>query len=115
MLNIQKKSCANCVHGSPVPVNCDILCYFKGIVSGNYCCSKHRYTPINLKFKRKCIQCEYFIQSAGGGNENKNTGYCKLFTVRTFDGTSKNACSKFSRRQGKTLGDGLRQIEGSAV
>jgi len=112
MLNIQKRTCANCVHGSPVPVNCDILCYFKGIVSSNYCCSKHRYTPINLKSKRKCIQCEYFIQSAEG---SKNIGYCKLFTVRTYDGNFKNACSKFSKRQEMKQEDDVRKKESSVV
>lgn len=104
MLNVQKKICTNCVHGSPVPVNRDILCHFKGIVSSNYCCSKHRYIPINLRLKRKCIQCEHFIHSAERGKENKNIGYCKLFTVRTFDGTAKNACSKFSTKQARMQG-----------
>ncbi len=115
MLNSQKKICTNCVHGSPVPVNHDVLCYFKGIVSGNYSCSKHRFTPINLKSKRKCIQCEFFIQSAGEDKRNKNMGYCKLFTVRTFDGTAKNACSKFSAKQAGLEGEGLRHKEESAV
>ena len=93
----QKKSCSNCIKASLIPVNNDLFCREKGAVSPDYVCRKHRFAPlpkVAAHVKNKCINCENFILSS----QNSTTGLCQLFSVRQFDGTEKNACSKFSPR-----------------
>ncbi len=95
----QKKSCSNCLKGTSMAVNSDILCREKGAVSPDYLCSKHRFAPVNKSNKdlsNKCINCENFIINPAA--QTPNTGLCQLFSVRQFDGTQKNACSKFSKK-----------------
>lgn len=95
----QKKSCSNCIHSSSIRVNSDLLCRDKGAVSPDYVCRKHHFAPSSSIFepqvRNKCIQCENFVTTS---QSNPTIGLCRLFSVRTFDGTQKNACSKFSRR-----------------
>lgn len=90
---IQKRSCLNCIKGTQVPINKDILCREKGIVSPDYVCTGHRFSPITKPStsSKKCIDCSYFILSENQGS----LGTCKLFSTRKADGTIKNACSKF--------------------
>lgn len=95
----QKKSCINCIKGTSIAVNEDILCREKGAVSPDYVCSKHRFAPVNKSSKDlsyKCINCENFIINEEA--QSPNIGLCQLFSVRQFDGTNKNACSKFAKK-----------------
>lgn len=95
----QKKSCSNCIKGRPIPVNNDIFCREKGIVSPDYVCTKHRYQPDPKSFKElnyKCVHCENFIVRSK--NSSYTLGLCRLFSVREFKGEEKNACSKFVKR-----------------
>lgn len=95
----QKKSCSNCIRGTSITVNEDILCREKGAVSPDYVCSKHRFAPVNkgsTDLSSKCINCENFILNEEA--QSPNIGLCQLFSVRQFDGTSKNACSKFVKK-----------------
>jgi len=94
----EKRCCANCIKGTSMTVNDDILCREKGAVSPDYVCSRHRYSPAIkvLEEKPKCIQCQYFIYDIH--HKDCNTiGLCSLFSVRKFDGASKKACSKFTK------------------
>ena len=95
----QKKSCSNCIKGTCITVNNDILCREKGAVSPDYVCSKHRSAPVNKSGKdlgNKCIHCEHFIVNEE--DQNTTIGLCQMFSVRQFDGTSKKACSKFTKK-----------------
>ena len=97
----QRKSCINCIKGSPVPVNNDILCREKGIVSPDYVCRRHRFQPDPKSFKDlnyKCIHCENFIINSKSSCSSETIGLCRLFSVRQFKGEEKNACSKFVKR-----------------
>lgn len=94
----QKKSCMNCIKGTVVTVNNDILCREKGIVSPDYACRKHRALPDAKSFKErnyKCIDCENFILNIKCVDGESHIGLCQLFSVREYDGKEKNACSKF--------------------
>jgi len=97
-----ERSCKNCIKGTLISVNGDILCSIKGAVSPDYVCSKHRFMPdvqLSREVKNKCIDCEFFILMSDTENENGYIGSCQLFTVRQYNGMEKNACSKFSRRK----------------
>lgn len=98
----QVRICANCVKGSAVTVNNDILCCINGIVSPDYSCGKHRFSPEINSYKtksKKCIDCKFFIinyeKDVDGIHE---IGLCQLFSVREFNGSEKNACSKFVQK-----------------
>jgi hypothetical protein len=96
------KSCSNCIKGSPVPVNNDIFCREKGIVSPDYSCMRHRFAPEPRPFKEmnyKCIDCENFILNIKPSGNAYTIGLCQLFSVRQYDGEHKNACSKFEKRR----------------
>lgn len=96
-----KRSCSNCIRGTAIGVNNDILCRDKGVVSPDYACSRHKFTPSNMSVKDmnyKCISCEYFIPVTGASMEASNRGLCQLFSVRQYDGRCKNACSKFIKK-----------------
>lgn len=96
-----KKTCSNCIMGTMISVNNDILCREKGVVSPDYVCSKHRSTPQSKSFKQmnyKCIHCENFIVNMNNAEGKTTVGLCQLFSVRQFDGEEKNACSKFVKR-----------------
>ena len=98
----QKKSCSNCIRGTAIAVNNDILCREEGAVSPDYVCSKHRFTPEHKSYKDmncKCGDCEYFLVTSGNSGGAARIGLCQLFSVREFDGRQKNACSKFVRRK----------------
>ncbi|HHV95135.1 MAG TPA: hypothetical protein GXX37_01440 [Clostridiaceae bacterium] len=123
------KACRNCIKGRPISLTGDILCKYKGVVSSDYVCIRHKFIP-NLKTFRemnyKCIDCVNFcvdripvnrtqnrtqaehlalghISYEISQNDSKNNqscssssiGFCKLFSVRRFDGTQRSACSKF--------------------
>jgi hypothetical protein len=93
-----KKSCSNCIKGCRIVVNNDILCREKGPVSPDYVCSGHRRAPGPKTFKEqnyKCIDCENFIINKNMDDGSLTIGICRLFSVRQFNGTQKNACSKF--------------------
>lgn len=95
-----KKSCSNCIKGTSISINSDILCRDKGIVSPDYVCIKHRFMPESKSNKAsgyKCIDCVNFITESLSPDNTSTIGLCRLFSVRTFDGTQKNACSKFVR------------------
>jgi hypothetical protein len=94
----RNKSCSNCSIGTTNNFNKDILCRFKGVVSRDYICPKYRamaQTGKRLSSNNRCIDCEFFILDSSGSDTLINIGYCQLFTVRQFNGESKNACSKF--------------------
>ncbi|AUS98057.1 hypothetical protein CDQ84_15570 [Clostridium thermosuccinogenes] len=96
-----ERSCKNCIKGTLISVNGDILCSIKGAVSPDYVCSKHRFMPIvqlSGEGRNKCADCEFFILMSENKEEHKYIGLCQLFTVRQFNGLEKNACSKFSKR-----------------
>jgi len=110
-------NCGNCARGMKIPINRDILCKLHGIVSRDFRCARYIRrveTWSSYESKPKCIECEFFISSAGktaSGPDAESVhqssqvieldstiGYCQLFTVRQFDGERKNACSKFCRK-----------------
>ncbi|MCX7708249.1 MAG: hypothetical protein N2484_00175 [Clostridia bacterium] len=96
-----RKSCSNCIKGRPITVNNDILCREKGIVTPDYVCMRHRYMPQSKSTRNensKCIDCENFIVEVFTSDNSSTIGLCQLFSVRQFDGTTKNACSKFVSR-----------------
>lgn len=98
----RERSCKNCIKGTLISVNGDILCSIKGAVSPDYVCSKHRFMPdvqLSKEVKNKCIDCEFFILASDTESEERCIGLCQLFTVRQYNGMEKNACSKFSRRK----------------
>jgi hypothetical protein len=97
----QKKSCSNCIKGTPLPINNDVFCREKGIVSPDYSCFKHRFMPEPKSFKEmnyKCIDCQNFIVNIRLSDISRSIGLCQLFSVRQFDGQHKNACSKFVKK-----------------
>jgi hypothetical protein len=110
----QSGNCSNCAIGIRVKVNSDILCRIHGAVSNNYRCSRYirkvtawsATTPSaasTVERTTKCIECEYFVSSRTGKEHNPAIGYCELFTVRTYNGRSKNACSKFRKKDLKNI------------
>jgi hypothetical protein len=95
------KACSNCKKGILIPVNCDILCRVKGVVSPDYVCSRHSFRIDTKQFeekKYKCIDCEFFILKDDDLG-NSDMGLCQLFSVRYFDGKNKNACSKYMMKR----------------
>jgi hypothetical protein len=97
-----EKSCSNCLKGTAITVNSDILCRDKGAVSADYVCSNHRFCPFLRKESpsaNKCIDCEYFICEFIVPIGMPAIGLCQLFTVRQFDGNLKNSCSKFIKKR----------------
>lgn len=95
------KSCFTCANGLTNNFNRDILCKIKGIVSQDFSCSK--YKPLSMARgihaqKNKCMDCEFYIIDAANSAEPAAIGFCQLFTVRKFNGETKNACSKFTRK-----------------
>jgi len=97
----RKRKCSNCLKGTAITINSDILCIEKGVVSPDYVCSKHRFIP-EFKYIRQrihtCLDCEHFIVFNTSNIEEKTFGICELFTVRKYDGRMKKACSKFIKR-----------------
>ncbi len=95
-----KRACKNCLKGVLLCFNNDVLCREKGIVSGDYCCSSHRFfqfDEFNKVASFRCSDCEFFILHP---NEHIPTyGVCDLFSVRKCDGSTRKACSKFLRRR----------------
>lgn len=110
---VQNRTCANCVRGSAVIVNNDILCREKGIVSSDYTCGKHRFSPETKSYKDmnyKCINCDNFIINYQEGDiGNQGLGVCQLFSVREFNGFQKKACSKFIHKK-KAISHSLQPI-----
>lgn len=101
-----KRTCSNCLKGTAININNDILCIEKGIVSSDYVCSKHRFMPPFSSIKRKihtCIDCEHFIIFDTSNVEDRAFGICELFTVRKYDGKNKKVCSKFVKRVKKEV------------
>jgi len=96
-----KRTCSNCLKGTAITINNDILCIEKGVVSEDYVCTKHRFMPALKSIKRRistCLDCENFIIFDTSNIEERATGICQLFTVRKYDGRNKSACSKFVKR-----------------
>lgn len=96
-----KKTCSNCLKGTAIAVNNDILCRDKGVVSPDYVCSGHRFIPETKSFKDmnyRCIDCENFIISSKSSEQESAIGLCQLFSVRQFNGEEKSACSKFAKK-----------------
>lgn len=103
---IEKKSynkcCNNCLKGTNIAVNNDILCREQGAVTRDYVCSKHKSMPASQFLREmnlKCIDCENFSFDIQNYKEGPAMGLCQLFSVRQFDGSQKNACSKFLKRE----------------
>ncbi|TYQ17682.1 UNVERIFIED_CONTAM: hypothetical protein Cloal_0040 [Acetivibrio alkalicellulosi] len=101
-----KRTCSNCLKGTQININTDILCIEKGVVSSDYVCSNHRYMPALKSIKRNintCENCDNFIMFDTKNIEDKSMGICQLFTVRKYDGKTKKACSKFVKRSKKEV------------
>lgn len=101
MARIQK-NCGNCMNGVKNNFNTDIICRYKGVVSNDFSCFKHRLNPDAITLKKpgyNCIDCSYFIINPE--NSTRSVGYCYLFTVREFDGSKKKICSKFESKSNK--------------
>ncbi|MCR4436205.1 MAG: hypothetical protein QHH06_10535 [Clostridiales bacterium] len=102
-MNLKKiKFCSNCSKGKRIPINNDILCKEKGVVSSNYVCAHHEFSASSdpLKDARcRCIECENFIIEDDNYGISSTIGLCQLFTYRKYDGTLKNACSKFAKKR----------------
>ncbi len=96
-----KRTCSNCIKGTKIAVNSDILCRENGVVSPDYICSNHRFAPKEKTFKElnyKCIDCENFIE-INNLKSHSSIGICQLFSVRRFDGFKRSACSKLIKKQ----------------
>jgi len=95
----QAKYCNNCDRGSSLHLTKDILCKYHGVVTPDYVCFKYKNVSDSSSAKQinfKCIHCENF--SVGLDSPSEVIGQCKLFSARDFDGTTRNVCSKFSRK-----------------
>ena len=78
-----RKSCSNCIKGTGIAVNNDILCRENGAVSPDYVCSKHRSMPVQKSFKEqnyKCIKCEL----------SEWLGSSLVFEINHIDGNNSN-------------------------
>ncbi|MBQ7935348.1 MAG: hypothetical protein IJ333_03255 [Clostridia bacterium] len=42
-----EKVCAHCEHGKKICGTEDVICSKKGLVKGDFCCSKFLYTPLH--------------------------------------------------------------------
>lgn len=94
------KNCGNCSRGILMNINKDILCRINGVVTQDFVCTKYKeLTDAKMQGgqKFKCAECEFFIQD--NPEAPANSGFCQLFTVRYYNGRTKNACSKFSRKK----------------
>lgn len=92
------KSCKNCLRGKAITFTGDVLCKFKGVVSADFVCMRHKYIPELKSYKEldyKCIDCANFCIKQDYHEHDSSTGLCKLFSVRQYDGSEKKACSKF--------------------
>jgi len=100
-------NCSNCARGISIKVNNDIFCSIHGAVSKDYRCSKYVRKPAVWSVEApapapenekvvKCIECEFFLVPASNRETSPDIGYCQLFTVRHYNGRTKNACSKFT-------------------
>lgn len=95
----QVKNCSNCERGHALHLTRDILCKYNGVVTPDYVCFKYKANSdasLSRQAEYKCVHCEYFLVQLDSANQN--VGQCKLFSAREFDGTTRNACSKFSRK-----------------
>ncbi len=93
------KCCNTCERGKPLHLTKDILCKYHGVVTPDYSCLKYRGSSAVAAEKQtnfKCIHCEYFLVELD--STNQNLGKCKLFSAREYDGNTRNACSKFSKK-----------------
>lgn len=95
----QSKCCGNCERGIPLHLTRDILCRYRGVVTPDYVCFKYKNSTdkgSNQQVSYKCAHCEYFLVQLD--SPNQNIGKCKLFSAREYDGNTRNACSKFSKK-----------------
>jgi len=99
------KSCRNCLKSRPIPFTGDVLCRYKGVVSADFACMRHKYIPNLKSFKElnyKCIDCANFSTKrdyvSDSADYNSVIGLCRVFSVRCYDGAKKSACSKFVMR-----------------
>ncbi|HEY5584079.1 MAG TPA: hypothetical protein VIK78_06265 [Ruminiclostridium sp.] len=95
----QTKRCGNCERGLALHLTKDILCNYHGVVTPDYVCFKYKDVSESSSTKQvnfKCIHCEYFLVRLDSPNEE--VGQCKLFSARDFNGTTRNVCSKFSKK-----------------
>lgn len=112
----QSGNCGSCARGVRITVNGDILCRIHGAVSKDYRCSRYIrkvaawaagassvQSADDSGQADKCIGCEYFVRSCSGSEYDPAIGYCELFTVRQYNGMSKNACSRFRRKEQKNI------------
>ncbi len=100
----QTNSCSTCARGIKLNINKDILCKIHGIVSLDFVCSRYlKLAWSSVENKPKCIECEFFIPDLENPDTGPAIGLCQLFTVRSFDGEVKNACSKFCMKVEKNI------------
>lgn len=92
----QSKCCNNCERGLSLHLTKDILCKYHGVVTPDYVCFKYKDLSSSVQTNFKCIHCEYFLVQLD--SPNQEIGQCKLFSAREFDGTTRNVCSKFSKK-----------------
>lgn len=95
----QAKCCNNCERGLPLHLTKDILCKYHGVVTPDYVCLKYKDASdlsSSNQMSFKCVHCEYFLVRLDSPSEE--VGQCKLFSAREFDGTTRNVCSKFSKK-----------------
>jgi hypothetical protein len=108
----QSGNCSNCARGIRIKINSDILCRINGAVSKDYRCSRYirkvvawsSEAPVapsesEAEHHDKCIDCEYFVSSRTGKDYDPSIGCCELFTVRQYNGMSKNACSRYKKKE----------------
>ena len=95
----QAKCCNNCERGVPLHLTKDILCKYHGVVTPDYVCFKYKdFSELSSskQISYKCSHCENFLVHLD--SPNQDIGQCKLFSAREFDGNTRNACSKFSKK-----------------
>lgn len=118
-----KKQCSNCLMSTEFAITGDFLCRIKGAVSPDYVCGRHRVIPGRRQqrseafagaaviaadaSRRKCAGCGFFLRDENAGDSAAGLpadyGKCKIYSVRSYDGAVKNACSKF-------IGAGEREV-----
>lgn len=102
----QAGNCSSCEKGIKLAVNNDVLCKIHGVVSKDFRCAKYvRRVEAWTAYERKpkCIECDFFVTSPDKPEKDPSIGYCRLFTVRYYDGSLKSACSKFSGKTARNI------------
>jgi hypothetical protein len=79
----------------------DLAKYNKGEIHGEWV--ELPTEDIMSEVKRICGNNEFFISDQEEHEISQTIGFCQLFTVRSFDGEARNACSKFCMKAERNI------------